>query len=130
MYNSKKVIEDFKKDYYKKEKENEILEASIQTTSSKDTIKIEESLEGISEEDIANFISLEEATTAGMQMRSYEAKKAAAVAAIAVGMAKKNHDPMYERLTHHRHAWKSIKNQLLQRYYSQAQMKWQSGQNK
>jgi len=65
-----------------------------------------------------------------MVLRSYESKKSAAVAAIAVSMAKKHNDPMYDQLKRHRHAWKAAKDQIVQRYAGQATMQWQQSQNR
>jgi len=115
-----KILEDVKKELSTVEKVNEVLQESEVNEDLQDTLKILETIDGI----------LEEATTAGMQMRSYESKKNAAIGAIAVSLAKKHHDPLYERLKHFRSAWKHTKNEILQRYYSQATQQWQAGQNR
>jgi len=85
-------------------------------------------LDEIFENDVAMII--EEAITGGMQMRSYESKKEAAIAAIAVALAKKNKDPLYEQLKRHRGAWKRIKDDLVRRYRGQAEMKFQQNQSR
>jgi len=73
---------------------------------------------------------IEEALAGGMQMRSYESKKEAAISAIAVSLAKKNNDPLYGLLKRHRDAWKHAKNEIITRYRGQAEMKFQSNQSK
>jgi hypothetical protein len=115
MSNSIKILNEIQKELETKDKVQEIVEESLTNEDLKDTLKILE--------------VVEEATTAGMQMRSYESKKNAAIGAIAVSLAKKNRDPLYDRLKHFRGAWKHAKNEILQRYYSQATQKWQAGQN-
>jgi len=142
MKRSKDIINTIKEEVSNKSKKEANLLEAMKTLEESDAYKELFATEKSKIEEISTKIEefenalnnegeeIEEATTGGMQMRTYESKKNAAIAAIAVGMAKKNKDPMYERLIHHRHAWKSLKNQLLQRYYSQAAMKWQAGQNK
>jgi len=113
---STKILEEIKKELENKEKIDKVIEESLTHENLDDTLKI--------------LDIVEEATTAGMQMRSYESKKNAAIGAIAVSLAKKNRDPLYERLKHFRNAWKHAKNEILQRYYSQATQQWQAGQNR
>lgn len=72
---------------------------------------------------------LEEALVGGMQMRTHESKKNAAIGAIAVSMAKKNQDPLYGLLKRHRDAWKRAKDDIVMRYKSQAEMKFQRKQS-
>lgn len=72
---------------------------------------------------------LEEALSGGMQMRTHESKKNAAIGAISVSMAKKNHDPLYELLKRHRSAWKRAKDDIVMRYRSQAEMQFQRKQS-
>jgi hypothetical protein len=118
-----KILEEVKKEIEIKDKVNSLVDGK----------NIEEStealLESFTDDQLKILESIEEATTAGMQMRSYESKKNAAIGAIAVSMAKKNKDPLYDRLKHFRGAWKHAKNEILQRYYSQATQRWQAGQN-
>lgn len=113
---SNTILNEVKKELTCNEKTGDIINESSSHDDMADTIKILE--------------IVEEATSAGMQMRSYEGKKNAAVAAIAVSMAKKNNDPLYERLKHFRGAWKHSKDDILQRYSAQAVQKWQAGQNR
>jgi len=112
MTKSTKILKEIQKELKTSETVNNIIEESSKELS-KDELSI-----------------IEEATSSGMQMRSYESKKAAAIGAIAVSLAKKHKDPLYDRLKHFRGAWKDSKDQILQRYYSQATMQWQQGQNK
>ncbi len=77
----------------------------------------------------AKVVQLEEALTGGMAFRTHESKKNAAIGAIAVSMAKKNHDPLYDLLKRHRTAWKRAKDDLVMRYRSQAEMQFQRKQS-
>ena len=101
--------------------ENELYQLANEVSDvvQQDEINDSEGVEGI-----------EEAMAGGMQMRSYESKKQAAIAAIAVSLAKKNNDPHYEMLKRYRHAWKKIKDEIVTRYRSQAEMKFQQNQSK
>ncbi len=65
-----------------------------------------------------------------MVMRSHESKKNAAVAAIAVSMARMDNNQLYFKLKRFRTLWKDTKDQILQRYGSQAQVKWAQNQAK
>ena len=67
---------------------------------------------------------------ASMTIRSYQAKKNAALAAIAVGLARKNNDVMYHKLRKYRKLWKDTKNQILMKYAGQATQKWAQNQSK
>ena len=118
MKKSSDIIQEVKNEIKVEKKAEKIIEESNSENSDdmEDTLKI--------------LDVIEEATTSGMQMRTYESKKAAAIGAIAVAMAKKNKDPLYDRLKHFRGAWKGSKDEILQRYYSQATQRWQSGQNR
>jgi hypothetical protein len=71
---------------------------------------------------------LEETISSGFSLRTHESKKNAAIGAIAVSMAKKNKDPLYNVLKMHREAWKRAKNDIVMRYQSQAEMKFQKKQ--
>jgi len=73
---------------------------------------------------------IEEAFGSSMQMRSFDSKKQAAIAAIAVALAKKNNDPLYEMLKRHRSAWKKAKDELVARYAGQAEAKFQQNMTK
>lgn len=70
------------------------------------------------------------ATAASMVMRSYESKKNAAVAAIAVSIARSRNDVLYMKLKKYRGLWKDTKNQILQKYQSAAISKWAQNQAK
>jgi len=87
------------------------------------TITIEEFTNKLNE-------AIEESMTSGMTMRTGESKRAAAIAAIAVSIAKKNNDPLYELLKRHRSAWKRIKDDIISRYRGQAEMKLQQNLSK
>ncbi len=67
---------------------------------------------------------------ASMVMRSHESKKNAAVAAIAVSMARMNNDQLYFRLKRFRTLWKDTKNDILRKYQSAALSKWAQNQSK
>jgi len=64
------------------------------------------------------------ATTASMTMRSYEAKRNAALAAIAVSIARSKNDVLYHKLKKYRKLWKDTKNQILSKYASAAMQQW------
>lgn len=66
----------------------------------------------------------------GMVMRSYAAKRNAALAAIAVSIAKKNNDVLYHKLKKYRKLWKDTKNQILMKYQSAAMQQWARNQSK
>ena len=59
-----------------------------------------------------------------MSMRSVHAKRNAALAAIAVSIARMNNDVLYHKLKKYRALWKDTKNQILQKYQSQAMQRW------
>jgi hypothetical protein len=67
---------------------------------------------------------------ASMVMRSHEAKKNAAVAAIAVSIARMNNDVLYMKLKKYRGLWKDTKNMITQKYGSAALSKWSKNQAK
>jgi len=75
-------------------------------------------------------IVIEEGVSAGMVMRSFEAKKNAAVAAIAVSMARMKNDVLYIKLKKYRGLWKDTKNMITQKYASAALSKWAQNQSK
>ncbi len=70
------------------------------------------------------------AVSTSMVVRSFEAKKAAALGAIAVGIARKRNDVLYHKLIKYRKLWKDTKNQILQKYSSAAMSKWAQNQAK
>jgi hypothetical protein len=70
------------------------------------------------------------ATAASMVMRSHEAKKNAAIAAIAVSIARSRNDVLYHKLKKYRGLWKDTKNQITQKYGSAALSKWAQNQAK
>ncbi len=70
------------------------------------------------------------ATSASMVMRSHAAKKNAAVAAIAVSIARTRNDVLYMKLKKYRTLWKDTKDQILQKYQSAAISKWAQNQAK
>ncbi len=70
------------------------------------------------------------AAQASMVMRSHAAKKNAALAAIAVSIARSKNDVLYHKLKKYRNLWKSTKNQIVQKYGSLALQKWAANQSK
>jgi len=65
-----------------------------------------------------------------MVMRSMQAKKNAALAAIAVSIARQKNDVLYHKLKKYRKLWKDTKNQIVQKYGSAATQKWAQNQSK
>ncbi len=63
-------------------------------------------------------------------MRTHAAKKNAALAAIAVSIARSKNDVLYNKLKKYRGLWKDTKNQILQKYGSAALQKWSLNQAK
>lgn len=63
-----------------------------------------------------------------MVMRSHEAKKNAALGAIAVSMARKKNDVLYFKLKKYRKLWKDTKNQITQKYGPAALQQWSKNQ--
>jgi len=70
------------------------------------------------------------AVSASMVMRSHEAKKNAALAAIAVSIARSRNDVLYHKLKKYRNLWKDTKNQIVSKYGSAAMSKWAQNQAK
>ena len=70
------------------------------------------------------------AVSASMVMRSHEAKKNAALAAIAVSIARSKNDVLYHKLKKYRTLWKDTKNQIVSKYASAAMSKWAQNQAK
>jgi hypothetical protein len=70
------------------------------------------------------------AISASMVMRSHEAKKNAALAAIAVSIARSKNDVLYHKLKKYRTLWKDTKNQIVSKYASAAMSKWAQNQSK
>jgi len=70
------------------------------------------------------------ATQASMVIRSYEAKRNAALSAIAVSIAKSRNDVLFLRLKRARRIWKDTKAQILQKYMSAALQQWAANQSK
>ena len=68
------------------------------------------------------------AVSTSMTMRSFEAKRNAALAAIAVSIARKNNDVLYHKLKKYRALWKDTKNLILSKYSGQAMQKWAQNQ--
>jgi hypothetical protein len=64
-----------------------------------------------------------------MVMRSMEAKRNAALAAIAVSIARSKNDVLYHKLKKYRALWKDTKNQILSKYSGQAMQKWAKNQS-
>ena len=69
------------------------------------------------------------AVTTSMVMRSHEAKRNAAIAAISVALAKKNNDVLYAKLRKYRALWKAAKNDIVRKYGPQAQQVWAKKQS-
>ncbi len=70
------------------------------------------------------------ATAASMTMRSFAAKKNAAIGAISVSIARKRNDVLYHKLRKYRALWKETKDQILQKYSSAAMSQWAQNQAK
>ena len=64
-----------------------------------------------------------------MMMRSMQAKKNAALAAIAVSIARSRDDVLYHKLKKYRKLWKDTKNQILQKYSGLAMQQWAKKQS-
>lgn len=63
-----------------------------------------------------------------MVMRSHEAKKNAALGAIAVSMARMKQDVLYFKLKKYRKLWKDTKNQITTKYGPAALQQWSKNQ--
>lgn len=70
------------------------------------------------------------AVQTSMTMRTHEAKKNAALAAIAVSIARTRQDVLYFKLKKYRALWKDTKNQIVAKYGSAAMQKWALNQAK
>jgi len=70
------------------------------------------------------------AVQTSMTMRTHAAKKNAALAAIAVSIARTRNDVLYAKLKKYRGLWKDTKNQILAKYQSAAMQKWAKNQAK
>jgi hypothetical protein len=70
------------------------------------------------------------AVSASMVMRSHEAKRNAALAAIAVSIARSKNDVLYHKLKKYRTLWKDTKNQIVSKYASAAMAKWAQNQSR
>ena len=57
-------------------------------------------------------------------MRSMQAKKNAALGAIAVSIARSKNDVLYHKLRKYRKLWKDTKNQIVQKYSGLAMQQW------
>jgi hypothetical protein len=68
------------------------------------------------------------AVQTSMTMRTLEAKRNAALAAIAVSIARSRNDVLYHKLRKYRKLWKDTKNQILQKYSSAAMQRWAKNQ--
>jgi hypothetical protein len=58
-----------------------------------------------------------------------QAKKNAALGAIAVSIARTKNDVLYHKLRKYRKLWKDTKNQIVQKYQGQAMQKWAQKQS-
>lgn len=65
---------------------------------------------------------------ASMHMRTHEAKKNAALGAIAVSLARQKNDVLYHKLKKYRKLWKDTKNQIVQKYSAAALQQWSKNQ--
>lgn len=63
-----------------------------------------------------------------MTMRTHAAKKNAALAAIAVSIAKRKQDVLYFKMKKYRKLWKDTKDQIVQKYGPQALQQWSKNQ--
>ncbi len=70
------------------------------------------------------------ATAASMTVRSFAAKKNAAINSIAVSISRSRNDVLYMKLRKYRALWKETKDQIVQKYSSQALSKWAQNQAK
>lgn len=68
-------------------------------------------------------------TQTSMTTRSRESKKNAAIAAIAVSLARKNNDIMFGKLKKYRKMWKATKELVLRKYQSKALQEWSKQQS-
>jgi hypothetical protein len=68
------------------------------------------------------------AVQTSMTMRTFAAKKNAALGAIAVSIARTRNDVLYHKLKKYRALWKDTKNQIVQKYSGQAMQKWAKNQ--
>ena len=66
--------------------------------------------------------------TTSTTIRTHEAKKNAALGAIAVSMARKKNDVLYHKLKKYRKLWKDTKDQIVQKYGSMALQQWSRNQ--
>jgi len=64
-----------------------------------------------------------------MVMRSMQAKKNAALGAIAVSIARTRNDVLYHKLKKYRKLWKDTKNQIAQKYGGLAMQQWAKKQS-
>jgi len=64
-----------------------------------------------------------------MSMRTIEAKRNAALAAIAVSIARSRNDVLYHKLRKYRKLWKDTKNQIVQKYSGLAMQQWAKKQS-
>ena len=65
-----------------------------------------------------------------MTKRTRQAKKSAALSAIAVSIGKQKGDPIYLRLKKYRALWKANKDLLIKKYKSAALQQWAANQTK
>ena len=70
------------------------------------------------------------AVSSSMVMRSFAAKKNAALGAIAVSIAKTRNDVLFHKLIKYRKLWKDTKDQIVSKYSSAAMSKWAQNQAK
>ncbi len=70
------------------------------------------------------------AVSASTTIRSFAAKKNAALGAIAVSIARTRNDVLFMKLKKYRGLWKETKDQIVQKYSSAAMSKWAQNQAK
>lgn len=68
--------------------------------------------------------------TSSTTIRSHESKRSAAIASIAVSIARKKNDPLYLKLKKFRAMWKDSKNQILSKYTNEANQIWVKNQSR
>jgi len=68
--------------------------------------------------------------TTSTTIRTHEAKKNAAIGAIAVAIARKKNDVLFHKLKKYRNLWKDTKAQIVQKYGSMALQQWSKNQSK
>jgi len=83
-----------------------------------------DSVDQINENEINEIVEITESITNSIVTRSRDSKIAAAIGAIAYGIAKQKNDPLYLKAAKYKKLWKQNKEQIMQKYGSLARQKW------